>query len=112
ERPLASYYFIHQPLVPVICHNGQWAVEGPLSVVLKPGGHGAVWKLLVKQGALKWLKNGHHTKVLIRQINNPVAGIDNGLFALAGKGCQENRAFGFSSCDRFAGSEEGMDVLI
>lgn len=111
-RPQHSYYFVHQPLVPVLCHNGQWAVKGSLTIALKPGGHGVIWKLLQDQGAFEWLKRNHHHKVLIRQINNPIAGVDNGLFALTGIGSGENKIFGFSSCDRYVKSEEGMDVLI
>lgn len=111
-RPESSYYFIHQPLVPILCHNGEWAIKGPLEIALKPGGHGVIWKLLHDQGALKWLKGNKQHKILIRQINNPVAGVDNGLLALAGIGAKENKVFGFSSCDRYVKSEEGMDVLI
>ncbi len=111
-RPQHSYYFIHQPLVPVICHSGEWAVRDSLTLALKPGGHGVIWKLLQDQGALEWLKKNRHHKILIRQINNPIAGVDNGLFALTGIGSSENKIFGFSSCDRYVQSEEGMDVLI
>lgn len=111
-RPESSYYFVHQPLVPVLCHNGEWAIKGPLELALKPGGHGVIWKLLQDQGALKWLKDNKQQKILIRQINNPIAGVDHGLLALTGIGAKENKVFGFSSCDRYVQSEEGMDVLI
>lgn len=112
HRPKENYYFIHQPLVPLLCHSGEWAIKGALELALKPGGHGVIWKLLQDQGALKWLKKNKQHKILIRQINNPIAGVDNGLLALAGIGSKENKAFGFSSCDRYVKSEEGMDVLI
>ena len=112
NRPKENYYFIHQPLVPLLCHSGEWAIKGALELALKPGGHGVIWKLLQDQGALEWLKKNKQHKILMRQINNPIAGVDNGLLALAGIGSQENKTFGFSSCDRYVNSEEGMDVLI
>lgn len=112
NRSKNSFFFVHQPLVPVIQSDGQWAVCGTLDITLKPGGHGVLWKLLENQGALKWLKNQQIQKVIIRQINNPLAGIDHGLLALSGIGCSHEKAFGFASCERHLNSEEGMDVLI
>ncbi len=49
---------------------------------------------------------------LVRQINNPVAGTDHALLALAGIGCHERKSLGFASCPSFPKTAEGMDVLI
>lgn len=111
NRPKERFFFIEQPLVPVIDSKGDWVLKAPLVPSLKPGGHGALWRLLFEQNALDWLKTLKTTKALIRQINNPIAGIDYGLLAFTGIGCSENKKFGFCSCERFVGSEEGMIVL-
>ncbi len=50
--------------------------------------------------------------VLVRQINNPVAGIDHGLIAFVGIGLLGNKKFGFASCDRLLNAPEGMNVLV
>lgn len=112
NRPEKSFFFIDQPLVPVINSDGDWVIKAPLTLALKPGGHGVLWRALQEKQALEWLKASGHTKALIRQINNPIAGVDHGLLALTGIGCPENKIFGFASCERFLGSEEGMDVLV
>lgn len=107
-----NFYLVIQPLVPMICKDGSWATKAPLELIFKPGGHGVLWKLLQDQGALNWLKKRRRGKLLIRQINNPIAGIDMTLLALSGIGCKENKAFGFASCERLVNSSEGMDVLL
>lgn len=111
-RPREKFFFIVQPLVPVICKDGLWATKGPLELVFKPGGHGVIWKLAKEQGAFKWLRNLKRAQALIRQINNPIGGIDKTLLALSGVGCSERKAFGFVSCERIVQSAEGMNVLV
>lgn len=111
-RPKQSYSTFIQPLVPVITTDGHWAVTAPGELFLKPGGHGALWKLAHDKGIIDWLKNLSRSKALIRQINNPAAGIDNGLLALCGLGIHDDKAMGFASCDRRVNSPEGMDILI
>ncbi|HXF28820.1 MAG TPA: hypothetical protein VN457_03135, partial [Chlamydiales bacterium] len=44
-RGKEGYFQVVQPLVPVICCDGKWALTAPLEPVLKPGGHGVIWKL-------------------------------------------------------------------
>jgi UTP---glucose-1-phosphate uridylyltransferase len=110
-RPRDSFFFCIQPLVPIIADNGMWALKGSLDLMVKPGGHGALWKLALDTGAMAWLKGQGRTKALVRQINNPVAGTDYGLCAFTGKGFKENKAFGFSSCYRAVGSAEGVNVI-
>lgn len=110
-RGKESFFFIHQPLVPMISKNGKWA-KLDSHLLLKPGGHGVLWKLAEDQGAILWLKKQHREKTLIRQINNPVAGVDHGLISFLGVGLKEKKVFGFASCDRLVHNAEGMDVLI
>lgn len=107
-----SFFFIKQPLVPVITQEGKWSLSDNLKLTLKPGGHGVIWKLAEDKEAFQWLASKGRQRALVRQINNPMAGIDSNLFALAGIGCQEKKVFGFASCDRLLGSPEGMNVVI
>ena len=111
-RGKESFFFIHQPLVPMITKNGKWATTEPYHLLLKPGGHGVIWKLAEDQGAISWLKKQQREKILIRQINNPAAGTDHGLVSFLGIGIKEKKVFGFASCDRLVHNSEGMDVLI
>lgn len=111
-RPSESFYLFIQPVVPVITIEGYWSLSAPLTLTLKPCGHGVLWKLAEDQGVLTWLESLGRQHCLIRQINNPIAGIDLSLFALLGFGCHEKKDFGFLSCERLLNSDEGTDVLI
>jgi UTP---glucose-1-phosphate uridylyltransferase len=51
-------------------------------------------------------------KILVRQINNPIAGVDYGILAFCGIGFGEDKVFGFASCPRQVKSAEGVNVLI
>ncbi|MGK5595129.1 MAG: UTP--glucose-1-phosphate uridylyltransferase [Parachlamydiaceae bacterium] len=111
-RSPGLFYFILQPLVPVITIEGLWATSDTLKIQMKPGGHGIIWKLAEDSGALDWFLDHQRPYALVRQINNPIAGVDSGLLALSGVGCAENKAFGFATCPRKIGVAEGVDVLI
>jgi hypothetical protein len=111
-RPSEKFYFFTQPLVPVLTIEGDWSLSAPLTLTLKPCGHGVLWKLAEEQGIFNWLESQGRHQCLIRQINNPLAGTDNGLFALIGIGCHQQKAFGFLSCERLLNSDEGTNVLI
>lgn len=111
-RPKETIRFFTQPLVPTVNVNGDWCVAGPLQPVLKPGGHGALWKLARDEGVLDWLQRQGRTKALVRQINNPIAGLDYGLLAFTGIGCKKEMVFGFASCPRLLQAAEGVNVLI
>lgn len=111
-RSEGSIKVITQPLVPLISIKGEWCVEKPLSLVLRPGGHGALWKLALEEGVFDWLLKLKRRFAVIRQINNPLAGVDGTLLALAGAGWSQKKAFGFVSCDRLMGAAEGVNVLI
>ncbi len=111
RRPKDSFFLIRQISVPVIAKDGGWIIPEPLSVTMKPSGHGAIWKLMHDEKVFEWLKSKNIKKALIRQINNPIAGIDYGLLAFMGYGISNNKKFGFSACPRLVGSAQGMNVF-
>lgn len=111
-RPKDSIRFFTQPLVPTVNSKGEWCSTGPLKPLLKPGGHGVIWKLARDEGVFAWLEKQGRKKALIRQINNPIAGLDYGLLAFAGIGCKKKMIFGFASCPRLLQAAEGVNVLI
>lgn len=107
-----KFYFFDQPLVPVITKDGNWSLKAPLVLNLKPGGHGVLWKFAEVNGIFKKLAEQKIEAALVRQINNPIAGLDYGLLAFTGKGAEEGRSFGFASCERLLNTPEGVDVVI
>lgn len=112
-RPQESFKLFAQPLVPVLTKEGNWAVNSDGNLLLKPGGHGVIWKLADDEGVFDWFKKKHQrTKALVRQINNPIAGVDYGLLAFTGIGLEGNKSLGFASCPRLLNTPEGMNVLI
>lgn len=111
RRP-EDFYLLTQPLVPAMTCEGKWCCLGPGKLLLKPGGHGVIWKIAQQQGALEWLKKKGKTKVFVRQINNPIAGVDDGICAFLGYGFKEEKDFGFAACPREQGLCEGVDVVI
>jgi len=112
-RGKESYFLVEQPMVPVVsAEDGRWLVEEPLGPVLKPGGHGALWKLMRDEGAFEWLARRGRKAAVVRQISNPLAGTDATLLALAGAGRSGGKAFGFASCPRALGAAEGINVLV
>jgi hypothetical protein len=48
---------------------------------------------------------------IVRQISNPMAGVDTTLLSLSGVGASRKASFGFMSCDRHVGAAEGVNVL-
>lgn len=104
--------FFLQPLVPVVSLEGQWCLNEDLTLLLKPCGHGVLWKLMEEQGVFEWFFSQGVFHCLIRQINNPLGGNDQSLSALAGWGICKKKAFGFLSCERLLHSAEGTNVLI
>lgn len=112
NRPLDSFLFFFQHSVPVITIKGDWAATAPCQLSFKPGGHGVMWKLASDQGIFNALNAKGISKAIVRQINNPVSGLDDGLLAFAGIGFETGKAFGFSSCSRILNTAEGMNILI
>lgn len=112
HRNKESFFFFCQPSVPTIASDGSWGMQGALQPLLRPGGHGVIWKLARDAGCFAWLKKQNITKALVRQINNPIASEDYGLFAFSGIGLKNDKAIGFCSCPRLVKSAEGTNVLI
>jgi UTP---glucose-1-phosphate uridylyltransferase len=111
-RPRNSFFLLVQPSVPVITPEGDWFVRSPLDLVTRPGGHGVLWKVMEEQGAFDWLESRGRSRAWVRQINNPLAGIDCGLLALAGYGWLRRKRLGFATCPRLVGASEGMVVAV
>ena len=117
-----NFRLFEQPLVPVLTtRGGQWVSETSsednsknysCDIALKPGGHGALWKLMYDEGVFDWLEQKTRNGGVVRQITNPMAGTDTTLLALAGLGRQDNKALGFVSCERAVGASEGINVLV
>jgi hypothetical protein len=100
-----------QPLVPLIDLEGRWVTSSPLDLVTKPGGHGVIWKLAQQSGSLSWLRDRGVETAIVRQINNPLAGLDNDLLTFIGYGRSHKKSFGFASVPSRPGFSEGMNVL-
>ena len=112
-RGQESFKLFQQPMVPMVkADDGRWAMSGPCELVMKPGGHGVIWKLMLDNGVFDWLKEHDARSAIVRQISNPMAGQDSTLLALGGAGVAGDKAFGFASCERVVGAAEGMNVLL
>lgn len=112
DRPRESFFLFEQPLVPMITADGTWAAKGPFDLSLKPGGHGVIWLLMEEYQVFNWFKSKKRDYLVVRQINNPIAGLDKNLLALPGYGIKEKKSFGFLSCPRVVGASEGMNILV
>ena len=110
-RSPESFFCMVQPLVPTFDGKGVWQKDASGKLAMQPGGHGALWKVMQTSGAFTWLKSLGRTKAIVRQINNPLAGLDFTLLALLGVGVQKKAAFGFASCERLVGASEGVNIL-
>ncbi|BFI29308.1 UTP---glucose-1-phosphate uridylyltransferase [Marchantia polymorpha subsp. ruderalis] len=112
-RGKENFRLFEQPLVPTVAAaDGQWLVTGPFQAVLKPGGHGVIWKLAYDEGILQWFQSKDRKAAIVRQISNPIAATDCTLLALSGMGLRYEKKFGFASCDRNVGTAEGVNVLM
>lgn len=109
-RPKDSFFLLVQPLAPVIDIEGDWAVTKSFELVLKPGGHGVIWKLAKDLQGFDFFRKQAREFALIRQINNPLAGQDNGLLTLIGFGTKNKKTFGIIACPRMKHASEGMIV--
>lgn len=110
-RRKESVLFFCQPLVPTFLRDGSWAVQKNKKLLLKPGGHGVIWKLAIQEGVFHKLQELGKKKALVRQINNPIAGVDYGLSAFIGAGIVYDYWFGFASCPRKQNAKEGINVM-
>mmetsp|Transcript_2837 Transcript_2837/g.9609 ORF Transcript_2837/g.9609 Transcript_2837/m.9609 type:complete len:690 (-) Transcript_2837:227-2296(-) len=108
-----SFRLFRQPMVPLVgAEDGRWLLPKPFSPKLKPGGHGAIWKLMLDEGVFDWFRGQGRKATIVRQISNPMAGTDVTLLALAGTGAAGGKKFGFASCERPIGNAEGVNVLV
>lgn len=111
-RTREKFNFFKQTQVPVVAVTGDWVMQGHLQILVKPGGHGVIWKLALDSGIFDRLISAGYKCALVRQINNPVAGTDYGLSAFVGLGIHNDKIFGFASCPRLLNTAEGMIVLV
>lgn len=111
SRSTKEIRIIVQPSVPVVDEKGRWCLKNRGSLLLKPSGHGALWKQMKDSGVFSWLSQLGVTKALVRQINNPVSAYDYPLSAFLGYGAKNDAAFGVISCRRKEGAKEGMNVV-
>ena len=67
-RPPSRRLF-QQPLVPMVSGaDGRWLLTGPLQPLMKPGGHGVIWKLMLDSGVFGWLGAQGRSAAIVRQI--------------------------------------------
>lgn len=111
-RPQESFQLFPQLSVPVLTKEGMWSMHAPFEPNLAPGGHGALWRTAEERGVFNWFQEQEKNHVVIRQINNPIGGLDGGLYALIGIGKQGDKAFGFASCQRLPHAAEGVLVAM
>ena len=58
-----------QPMVPVVsAEDGQWLLPEPLRPMMKPGGHGAIWKLMLDRGVFDYFAQRRRQAAIVRQI--------------------------------------------
>jgi len=110
-RPKERFFLFCQPLVPVVDKVGNWVCKED-ELLMKPGGHGVMWKLAKDLGVISWLQDLGAKKAIVRQINNPISSEDYGILAFSGYGLKENRRFGFASCERQVKASEGVNVIV
>ncbi len=108
-RPKETFFFIKQPMVPVVDKKGKWIVDQG-KIVLKPSGHGALWTAGLKKNVFQLLKNQNREYGLVRQINNLIIGVDENLLAFYGLGIEKKKNFGFFVTQRIQGNSEGVVV--
>lgn len=67
-RGKEKFQLFEQPMVPVVAaEDGQWLINEPLSLVCKPGGHGAIWKLAHDKGIFQWFYSHGRKGATVRQ---------------------------------------------
>lgn len=110
-RDKDSFHIMIQPQVPTITEEGKWAIGRDGLPLRKPSGHGVLWKLAQKHQIFTLLRDRKVSKAIVRQINNPLAGLDYNLLLLSGYGYLKDQYFGFFCTKRKKGAQEGAVVL-
>ncbi len=101
-REKESFFLFPQLSVPLLSAEGEWS--SPLQ--MQPNGHGAIWQTALEAGVFEWFKKQGKQDLLIRQINNPIAGLDDLLLTFVGSG--QGYTFGFVGCEREPKAAEGI----
>ena len=71
QHPVHMCRLFRQPLVPLIgAEDGKWLVPEGLAPLLKPGGHGAIWKLMQDEGVFDWMYQHDREAAIVRQIRS------------------------------------------
>lgn len=106
-----SFFLFSQISVPVMTEQGEWSSveKGVLNV--QPGGHGALWRAADCAGVFQWLLAQNKRSLFIRQINNPLAGVDRTVLALIGFGRLHQKAFAIAAAPPLEGAAEGVLAL-
>lgn len=69
SQRLCCCRLFRQPLVPLVsAADGKWLVPQGLAPILKPGGHGAIWKLMLDEGIFSWMYQHDREAAIVRQI--------------------------------------------
>lgn len=56
-------------MVPVVsAEDGQWLLPEPVRPMMKPGGHGAIWKLMLDRGVFEYFSQRRRKAAIVRQI--------------------------------------------
>lgn len=111
SRDPETVFRVIQPLAPLVDTDGYLVAKEYFQPALKPGGHGVIWKIAEDFGVYERLQKEKISSILVRQINNPLSGMDGALLALPGQGIREKKVFGFASCPMKEGFHEGLNVL-
>ena len=111
NRTPSSITIALQPLCPLFNEQGVWHSEKPMQITKKPGGHGMLWKVARESGWLQKMADQGKKKMIVRQINNLVAGTDFTLLAFQGLGMSKDSLFGMAGCAKKLGAKEGTCVL-
>lgn len=110
-RPPETITLGLQPLVPLFDEEGVWQLTEEAAIATRPGGHGMLWRVATKKEWFTKQAQAGKQKLLVRQINNPVANTDFTLLAFQGLGLEKKAKFGIAGCARDPLAKEGVCVV-
>lgn len=111
HRSKENFYIFTQPLAPAITEEGKWVANEEGLPLMKPSGHGVLWKLAKDHQVFEALHKKGIKKAIVRQINNPIGGVNDTLLSLSGYGFAYDQSFGFVCTSRQKGTAEGAVVV-